>query len=410
MVTERRDHAVGSSVNLTAAKRILLAIAAGICLAASFPPYHLPAIIPVGVFLMLRATRGAEVRFAGYLGFLTGAIFYGLTVYWLWNIFQAAAIALIAILASFIMLFSILNTWLTRRFPMVPEWLIAAVLWTGIEYFRSEPFSLNFGWMGLGYSMVGLPVVGLMASWIGSYGLSFLIVSIGATLVYQNQYKHRRFVVPIMLILWCAIFIPLPYAAPDLPGDKLIRLIQTGGEDAEDILQLARKDQPRDAAQLNAIILPEYTFLVDPVRDTRLKGNLEALSRDTKATLVFGGKDYFDSSDPNRYRNTAYVLAPDGRMLGTHVKNHPIHFFNDGVRGTEAKAIDTPLGRIGVAICFDMDYPEVARKLAQDGAEVFLIPNMDPPHWGRIQREQHRLMFAMRAAECGKWLARYVRG
>src|SRR5439155_26904263 len=92
--------------------------------------------------------------------------------------------------------------------------------------------------------------------------------------------------------------------------------------------------------------------------------------------------------------------------LGKHVKNHTVHFIRDGVAGTESPAIQTPIGRLGVAICFDMDYPDVARRLAQDGAEVFLVPNDDPQEWGPIQRAQHRLMFEMRAAECGRWLAR----
>ena len=88
------------------------------------------------------------------------------------------------------------------------------------------------------------------------------------------------------------------------------------------------------------------------------------------------------------------------------MKNHPVHFIRDGVAGTQARAIATPLGRLGVAICFDMDYPDVARQLAQDGACAFLVPNDDPPEWGPTQREQHRLLFQMRAAECGRWLAR----
>jgi apolipoprotein N-acyltransferase len=68
--------------------------------------------------------------------------------------------------------------------------------------------------------------------------------------------------------------------------------------------------------------------------------------------------------------------------------------------------VQTSLGKLGVAICYDMDYPDVARRLVQAGAEVFLVPNMDPDEWGELQLTQHRLMFQMRAAECGRWLAR----
>ena len=47
-----------------------------------------------------------------------------------------------------------------------------------------------------------------------------------------------------------------------------------------------------------------------------------------------------------------------------------------------------------------------ARRLAQDRAELFVVPNMGPLEWGAVERQQHRLMFRMRAAECGRWLAR----
>jgi apolipoprotein N-acyltransferase len=124
------------------------------------------------------------------------------------------------------------------------------------------------------------------------------------------------------------------------------------------------------------------------------------------AYFLFGAKDQFNPADEAGYWNTAFLIGPDGALIGKHVKNHTVHFFRDGVPGTQARAIPTSLGRLGVAVCFDMDYPDVARRLTEDGAEVFLVPNDDPPEWGPVQRVQHRLMFQMRAAECGRWLAR----
>ena len=88
------------------------------------------------------------------------------------------------------------------------------------------------------------------------------------------------------------------------------------------------------------------------------------------------------------------------------MKNHTVHFFQDGAPGRDAHAIPTTLGRLGVGICFDMDYPDVARRLVQDGACALLVPNNDPADWGPVERIQHRAMFQMRALECGRWLAR----
>jgi apolipoprotein N-acyltransferase len=121
--------------------------------------------------------------------------------------------------------------------------------------------------------------------------------------------------------------------------------------------------------------------------------------------LLFGAKDQFDLNEDAGFRNTAYLLDPQGDLVGRHVKNHPVHFVRDGVAGTDANTFPTPFGRIGVAICFDLDYPEVARRLTDNGAEALLVPSDNPPEWGAVQHAQHRQMFQMRAVECGRWIA-----
>jgi apolipoprotein N-acyltransferase len=155
------------------------------------------------------------------------------------------------------------------------------------------------------------------------------------------------------------------------------------------------------------IVWPEYSTVLDPFRTT-LPGRpipQAKVARANDTMLLFGGEDQPDLRRPGYY-NTAYLLDRSGRLIGKHAKNHPVHFFEDGWASPFARPIRTPLGSLGVAICFDMDYPDVARRLAAAGAEVFLVPNMDVEGWGPVQRRQHRLMFEMRAAECGRWLAR----
>lgn len=182
-----------------------------------------------------------------------------------------------------------------------------------------------------------------------------------------------------------------------------VRLVQANSEDDENHFGLSVAPA---AAPPDIIVWPEYSFVSDPRRSTHLWKRLADLARERRCYLLFGAEDQFDAGSPNGFRNTAYLLNRDGALVGTHVKNHTVHFFRDGVPGTQARALQTDLGRIGVAICFDMDYPDVARRLTEDGAELFLVPNMDPEEWGPIQRAQHRAMFRMRAIECGRELAR----
>jgi predicted amidohydrolase len=73
--------------------------------------------------------------------------------------------------------------------------------------------------------------------------------------------------------------------------------------------------------------------------------------------------------------NTAAVLTRDGR-IGDYRKAHlwgaEAFFFDGGDRAGEL--FDTPIGRLGVAICYDNEFPEVPRRLALAGAEVLALP------------------------------------
>ena len=78
--------------------------------------------------------------------------------------------------------------------------------------------------------------------------------------------------------------------------------------------------------------------------------------------------------------NAAVVLSPAGELLGVYRKTHPF----GGERadrggwvtpGEDVLVVDTPLGRIGVIICFDGDYPELSRITALAGAELICRPS-----------------------------------
>jgi predicted amidohydrolase len=76
----------------------------------------------------------------------------------------------------------------------------------------------------------------------------------------------------------------------------------------------------------------------------------------------------------NCRHNSAVVLGPEGR-LATYRK---LHLFYDEQSwfqpGSELVVVDLPFARVGVAICYDLWFPEVARALALRGAEVIAVP------------------------------------
>ncbi len=94
--------------------------------------------------------------------------------------------------------------------------------------------------------------------------------------------------------------------------------------------------------------------------------------------------------------NTAPVFNPGGDLIGFHRKVHLFEVDYPGriqfkestylEAGDSATVIETKFGKIGVAICYDLRFPELLRRMALDGAQVFFIPaafntTTGPPHW-----------------------------
>ncbi len=114
----------------------------------------------------------------------------------------------------------------------------------------------------------------------------------------------------------------------------------------------------------------------------------------------------FERRAPGLYHNTAVVFEADGSVAGRYRKMHipddpgfyEKFYFTPGDMGFHP--IDTSVGRLGVLVCWDQWYPEAARLMALDGAEILIYPtaigwNPDDPQdekfrqlgaWMTVQR------------------------
>jgi len=100
--------------------------------------------------------------------------------------------------------------------------------------------------------------------------------------------------------------------------------------------------------------------------------------------------------DGDALRNAAVLVGPDG-LIGTYRKTHLPFLGVDRfvVPGDSLPTWDTPLGRIGVEICYDLRFPEATRTLALKGADIVAHPT-NFPMAAKIQTE---LITVARAAE-----------
>lgn len=80
--------------------------------------------------------------------------------------------------------------------------------------------------------------------------------------------------------------------------------------------------------------------------------------------------------DGHELFNVAALIAPDGKLLGKYRKVClPDGEFDGGISpGTDYPVFNTPLGKIGMMICYDGFFPEVARELSNRGAEIIAWP------------------------------------
>ncbi|MBE0599506.1 MAG: carbon-nitrogen family hydrolase [Desulfuromonadales bacterium] len=95
--------------------------------------------------------------------------------------------------------------------------------------------------------------------------------------------------------------------------------------------------------------------------------------------------------------NTAYVVDR-GEVVGSYRKLHLFSSMGEDrylTAGNQLLVADTSVGRLGVAICYDLRFPELFRKLALQGAEILCLP----AEWPKPRQEHWRTLLRARAIE-----------
>jgi predicted amidohydrolase len=139
-------------------------------------------------------------------------------------------------------------------------------------------------------------------------------------------------------------------------------------------------------------VLSEYTL------DGAVPDSLKNWCRDHSRFLVVGGKDFVTN---HVYYNTAFVVGTNGEIVFKQAKSVPIQFFDDGLRAQKQEVWNSPWGKIGICICYDLSYTRVTDRLVEQGAQLLIVPTMDVEDWGRHEHELHSRVAPVRAAEYG---------
>ena len=193
-------------------------------------------------------------------------------------------------------------------------------------------------------------------------------------------------------------------------------------------IQIEIKDRPRavtlehvlallDRARgSDLILLPELWpcgyFAFDRYRDESepLDGpTVAALSRKARelGAMLFAGSlvendgdgDGDDDGDGERLFNTAVLIDASGHLVARYRKMHLFGYRSNEARllhrGDEVVVVPTPWGRAGLSICYDLRFPELYRRMVDQGADFFLVAAA----WPAARREPWVLLNRARALE-----------
>jgi apolipoprotein N-acyltransferase len=354
-----------------------------VLLALAYPPARLLApafvgLVPLLVFIAERP-RGPAGRWSALVaGALTGMVYYGLQLYWVVvALIPESALAVPAyvlsvfLLAGFTAAFAWALHYTLERLPTVPLALLAAVLWTTVEWTQARMGDLAFPWLGLGYALAPFPRLAGAADLVGVRGLTLWIATINGLLAMallryraagaQRALAAGRLVATTMLLavvpaaygVWRAATLQLRPAAlvavvqPNISQEirrdhalaldtsmvmltRLTRGATARSERAAGVDPPDGSDAPHASVRsVQLVTWPEVALTTDLAADALLLDAVRDLSRLVGAPILagaYGGDPPARASDRRPVFNSALLVSADGIVGPRYDKRRLVAF------------------------------------------------------------------------------------
>jgi apolipoprotein N-acyltransferase len=337
------------------------------------------------VICFTQLARLRSTRKSFYTALITGFACTAPQLEFFWRLFGAAAIALWLVLALWLAAFvGLVRLALVKLGPWRASFLVP-FFWTGLEYFRSELYYLKFSWLNVGYAFADLPLMPFKN--LGVYGLGTFAACLAGALLFISW--KRLVTVALVVVGFSCLLITTP--TRDDGSQLTLAGVQLEFPDDEQIIPaLDKLAATYPTAEL--LVLSEYTMKHEPT------DAMKEWCRANRKFLLIGGQDY---SPGTNYFNTAFVISTNGDIVFKQAKRTPIQFFKDGLPAPDQKVWDSPWGKIGICICYDLSYSRVTDPLVRLGAQMLVVPTMDVAEWGQHQHDLHARVAPVRAAEYG---------
>ena len=432
----------------------ILSASSGLLLILIFPLFNQEFLAWFALVPLFFAIQNQTMGTAAVRGFVAGMIFYFFSLNWVTNtlvnygnIPTSLSYILLGLLAGYlsfyVALFCVLTVKLSRGNP-VYFFMLAPLLWTSLEYFRSTHTTFGFSWMGLGYSQFQTLTIIQPAEITGFYGISTLIVIVNAALHFllnawisssssSDDWKVSTGVIGIttltlgLWVAWGGWALERTRSQIDSSPNIRIGLAQGNIEQHlkwNKLYQRATMEFYKELTLKAAtkkpelIVWPEaatpFYYSLDPIGTKYVQD----LARAAGVPLLFGSpyKEIVDGKllDYNR----AFLISAQGETIDVYDKIHLVPFgefvpfrkalffvekmvkiIGDFGLGKRSTVFELNNSRFGVSICYEIIFPDLVRQPVKNGAEYLVNITNDAWFGKSAASYQHISMAALRAVE-----------
>ena len=398
-------------------------VLAGLCIVASIPPWGWWPLAFVGIAMADRliADQSWTHRFGRMWLVAVAWLIPGMI--WMWDFTAPGYLVAVAIFAAFFGVAAGLCPPGRARWIALPALLALAEMARWRFPFGGEPLAT------LAMSQADAPL-GQTARLAGAYLVVVLVVLGGIALSAaweRNWWVSGGLVVGLVACLLVADVAPRGHDVSHLR----IAVVQGGGPqhtrdvDTDDWVVFEREVKATEKIKgpVDLVLWPEDVVgLVGTLdQNPHYKNEISRLARQLHTTMVVG---VTETISPTKFRNAAVVFNPDGSVgdrfdkvrrvpFGEYVpfrslveklaganSGLPVH---DAIPGTKPAVLHTPVGKMGVAISWEIFFPDRARDAIANGGTVLLNPTNGSSYWLDVLQSQQLASSRLRAIETGRW-------
>lgn len=432
------------------ALNVTLAISSGVLFAWSFPNVAAGWLMFIALLpLFVALARAGGARNAFLLGWLSQTIAWLLMVPWVIRVMShygglpyvtgvVIFVAMCGYLGMYGGLFALLFHRIAPR-TSFRRWLLVPLAWAAVEYARTYLFS-GFPWSLIAASIVEYTPLVQFDRVAGPYALGVLILlpsTLIAWLIVASPTGIRRLFavgsVAIITFVWwttgyvAAKVIARPNTAPVARAALLQpNISQEMRWDNDNLVRIFRRmtamTEEATSHGVQVVIWPESTVPLSFATTDFYRDAIESVSRAHDVDVILGSVAE-DPTQPGKLWNAAFLVS-GGRTIGHYDKIQLVpfgeyvpmremlffaHKLVHAVGQFEFGTKDTPLAgrfRYGLAICYEVVFPQIPRAQVVHGANVLVTVTNDAWYDGTSAPRQHLSQARLRAVENDRYLLR----